>query len=357
MTLTAPAIVFERPRRAVVADIPVSDPGDDGLVVRTTLSAISTGTELKVWSGLSGHLGGELWYPLVPGYEGVGRVVRAGAAATGPFAGFAVGDRVMINEVRSYPRHCAAWGGQCALAVKDPRTSPAPFDPPVRIPDGVSDEEAVLAYLAAVAKKGVDKAAPRAGETVLVVGLGMIGLAWTQLARLAGARVIAADLHPGRLALGARFADAVIDAREGLVPQLERLTGGRRADLVAECSGNPAVVTSLCDCLRDGGWERDDDGGRIHLQGDYPAPLVLAPYQRWFTRNLRLSMTCAVRPGGKAEILALIAAGRLDLRTIAESPLVRRVGLADAPEAYPAIAASGGDILKVLVRWPEAGCA
>ena len=48
MTATAPAIVFERPRRAVVADIPIADPGDDGLVVRTTVSAIS-GTPRNDW--------------------------------------------------------------------------------------------------------------------------------------------------------------------------------------------------------------------------------------------------------------------------------------------------------------------
>lgn len=352
---TAPAIVIERPRQAVVADIPITPPGDDALVIRTTLSAISTGTEMKVWSGLSGSLGGELWYPLVPGYEGVGVVERVGAAVHGALAGFRPGERVMINEVRRYPQHCAAWGGQCALAVKDPRTAPSPFDHPARIPEAVSDEEAVLAYLAAVAEKGVAKARPAAGETVLVIGLGIIGLSWVQLARLAGATVIALDVHPGRLALGVRFAHAVIDPRAGhaaAVAELERLTGGRRADLVVECSGNPAVVADLPGYLRDGGWDGSDDGGRIHLQGDYPSPLVITPYQRWFTRNLRLSMSCAIRPGGKEAILALLAEGRLDLRSILASPMVERVALRDAPAAYPRIEAARGDILKVLVRWP-----
>lgn len=353
MPETAPAIVIERPRHAVVADIPITPPGDDAVVIRTTMSAISTGTELKVWSGLSGSLGGELWYPLIPGYEGVGRIERVGRAATGALARFKPGDRVMINEVRRYPQHCAAWGGQCGLAVKDPRTAPAPFDGPAAIPDAVSDEEAVLAYLAAVAEKGVVKAAPRAGETVVVVGLGLIGLSWVQLARLAGARVVAIDIHPERLALGARFAHEVIDPRGGdAVAQLERLTGGRRADLVVECSGNPAVVADLPGYLRDGGWDGIDDGGRIHLQGDYPAPLVITPYQRWFTRNLRLSMSCAIRPGGKEAVLALVAAGKLDLRTILASPMVERVALADAPAAYGRIEAARGGILKTLIAWP-----
>jgi 2-desacetyl-2-hydroxyethyl bacteriochlorophyllide A dehydrogenase len=352
MSETAPAIVIERPRQAVVKDIAITPPGDDAVVIRTTHSAISTGTEMKVWSGLSGSLGGELWYPLVPGYEGVGRVERVGRAVAGALAAFKKGDRVMINEVRRYPDHCAAWGGQCALAVKDPRTAPAPFDPPALIPDAVSDEEAVLAYLAAVAEKGVRKAAPQAGETVLVIGLGLIGLSWVQLARLAGARVIALDIHPERLALGARFAHEVIDPRGGdAIAQLERLTGGRRADLVVECSGNPAVVADLPGYLRDGGWDGSDDGGRIHLQADYPAPLVITPYQRWFTKNLRLSMTCAIRPGGKEAILGLLAAKKFDLRTILESPLMRRVRLADTPAAYGQVEAARGSILKTLIDW------
>ena len=352
MSETAAAIVFERPRQAVVKDIPITPPGDDAVVIRTTRSAISTGTEMKVWSGLSGSLGGELWYPLVPGYEGVGRVERVGRSVSAALARFKPGDRVMINEVRRYPDHCAAWGGQCALAIKDPRTAPSPFDPPALIPDAVSDEEAVLAYLAAVAEKGVRKAAPKAGETVLVIGLGLIGLSWVQLARLAGATVIALDLHPGRLALGARFAHEVIDPRTGdAVAQLERLTKGRRADLVVECSGNPAVIADLPGYLRDGGRDGIDDGGRIHLQGDYPTPIVISPYQRWFTRNLRLSMSCAIRPGGKETILGLLAEKKLDLRSLLDSPMLRRVRVADAPAAYPQIEAARGDIFKVLVDW------
>lgn len=63
-------------------------------------------------------------------------------------------------------------------------------------------------------------------------------------------------------------------------------------------------------------------------------------------------MTCAERPGGKETVLALVASGKLDLRTLLESPMTDRVQLADAPAAYPRIEAAHGDILKVLVKWP-----
>ncbi len=74
----AKAIVVERPSQAQVKEIALAPIDDDTIVVETKYSAISTGTELKVWSGLSGHLGGELWYPLIPGYEEVGEIVYVG---------------------------------------------------------------------------------------------------------------------------------------------------------------------------------------------------------------------------------------------------------------------------------------
>jgi len=344
----AKAIVVEKPKHAVVQEIPICPVDAETIVVETKYSAISTGTEMKVWGGLSGHLGGELWYPLVPGYEAVGEIVFVGDKVEG----FAVGERVMANEVRYYPEHCHAWGGQCGLIVKNPKTSPSPFDPPAKIPDNVSYQEAVAAYLAAVAKKGIDKVAPQPDETVLVIGMGLIGISAVQLAKLNGSRVIAMDINAKWLALAGKFTDECIDAhKDDPIAALESLTDGRRADVVIECSGNPAVVNGLPGYLRDGGWERDDDGGRIHLQGDYPDPLLISPYQKWFTKNLRLSMTCAIRPGGKEEILGLISEGKFDAKTILESDMTQEMPVDQAQAAYETVLKSRNDVFKILLQW------
>lgn len=345
---TANAVVIDRPGRAAFREIPLAPVDDDTIVVRTRLSAISTGTEMKVWAGLSGSLGGELWYPLVPGYEEVGEIVHLGKNVKG----WKLGERVMANEVRKYPEHCAAWGGQCALSIKNLKTAPAPFDSVARIPDSVSDSEAVTAYLAAVAKKGVDKAAPQEGETVVVVGMGLIGLSWVQLAKLRGARVIAVDVDARRLKLAEQFADGLIDSSRTSAPaELSRMTKGRRADLVVECSGQASVVSDLPDLLRDGGWTDGDDGGRIHLQADYPTPLVIAPYQKWFTKNLRLSMTCAIAPNGKREILDLIAAGKFDAKNLCQGEWTRTLAASEAQQGYEAIRDARGGIFKIFLNW------
>lgn len=347
---TAKAVVVERPGRAAIQEIRLPEIDDETVVVKTHYSGISTGTEMKVYLGLSGALGGALWYPLIPGYEEVGEVVHVGKNARPTPSGeqLKVGDRVMANEIYSYPDHCAAWGGQVEFAVNKPGTTPHPC---TKIPDGVSYQEAVVAYLASVAKKGVDKVGVQPGETVLVIGMGTVGLSAVQLARIAGAgKVFAMDISKPRLDLAKRYADEVIDPSAAApVEQIQELTDGRLVDVVIECSGRATVVRDCIDYLRDGGWDREDDGGRIHLQADYPPSeaVMLYPYQKWFVKNLRLSMTCAFLPGGKEEVLDLIAQGRFDAKGL----YTKEVPVAELPAAYEELRRSKGEILKILAKW------
>ncbi len=344
----AKAIVVSQPSHAEVKDISLCPVDEDTIVIKTEYSAISTGTELKVWSGLSGHLGGQLWYPLIPGYEEVGEIVWVGKNVKG----YQIGDRVMANEVRYYPNHCAAWGGQCGLAIKNKKTAPSPFDPPAKIPDNVSYQQAVLAYLAAVAEKGINKVKINVGETVLVIGMGMIGISAVQLAKLEGAKVIAMDINRKRLELAESFADEIIDARkDNPVKILQQMTNNRLADVIVECSGNPKVISELYQYLRNGGWTNDDDGGRIHLQGDYPYPIIINWYQPWFTKNMRISMTCAIRPGGKEKILKLMSEGKFRTDTILNSDMTLEMPVDDAQNAYKTLKESDGDIFKILLKW------
>ncbi|MFA5864721.1 MAG: zinc-binding dehydrogenase [Phycisphaerae bacterium] len=344
----AKAIVVEKPKLAVVKEISLAPVDEDTVVVRTMYSAISMGTEMKVWSGLSGALGGELWYPLVPGYEEVGEVIHIGKN----IKNLKVGDRVMANECRYFPEQCAAWGGQVGLVIKNQKTSSSPFDHCVKIPDNVSYPEAVLAYLAGVAHKGIMRVKPRPGQTVFVIGLGMVGISWVQLAKLAGCRVIAMDINDRRLKLGKNFADEVIDGKcYDPVDVLKKLTTDKLADVIAECSGDPNVVTSLYKYLKDGGWALTDEPGHIHLQADYPAPVIVAPYQNWFTKNMNMSLTCAIRPDSKEAILKLISEGKFDVKTLLKSELTVELPVDEAQKGYLMAHESKKDIFKVMLKW------
>ena len=86
----------------------------------------------------------QCYYPLVPGYETAGIVV---AKAPGARADLEIGDRVMINECRQYGDVCAAWGGGSEFTIKDSFTTNNQFDYSVKLPDNVTYEQGVLAYL------------------------------------------------------------------------------------------------------------------------------------------------------------------------------------------------------------------
>jgi len=249
----------------------------------------------------------------------------------------------MANEVRYYPDYFAAWGGQCEYAVKNPKTSPYLMDRPAKIPDNVSDQEAVAAYLACVAKKGIDMVGVNPGETVLVIGLGNIGLSAVQLAKIQGAgRVIAADIRDNRLKPAEKYTQYTLNlAPPEADKHLLDLNGGEKVDVVIECSGNPSAINPIPEYIK--------PGGRVHLQGQYRQPIVITGYARWNCSDLRISCSVAINPGGKEEILQLISEGKFDAKSLYDE----EYPVDDAPRAYEELEKNRYDILKILLNWEE----
>ena len=120
--------------------------------------------------------------PLALGYSSAGEILELGASVTG----FKVGDRV-----------ACAGGGYASHAeiVYVPRNLM------VKIPEGVSDEDAAFATIGAIALQGIRVADLRLGEKVVVIGLGLLGLLAVQLVKAAGCMVLGTDLNPDRVKL------------------------------------------------------------------------------------------------------------------------------------------------------------
>ena len=337
------AVVFRRPKEVEIKEIKLPEVDDETIVVKTKYSGISTGTEMAVYSGEASYEG--VWYPCVPGYEEVGEVVYVGKNAFKSNKGeeFKVGDRVMANEVRYYPDYMAAWGGQCEYAIKNLKTSPNLMDRPAKIPENVSYQEAVVTYLACVAKKGIDMVGINQGENVLVVGMGVIGLSAVQLSKIYKAgRVIAGDIRENRLKLASRYTEYLLDlSKPDAEKNLLDINDGKKVDVIIECSGNPSAVDNVFDYVR--------PGGRIHLQGQYRQPIVITRYSRWNCSDLKVSASIALNPGGKEEILKFISDGKFDAKNL----YTKECFIDKAPKAYKELENNKYDILKILFKWEE----
>jgi L-iditol 2-dehydrogenase len=125
----------------------------------------------------------------------------------------------------------------------------------VRIPDGVSFEQACFVEPVNTCLKGIQALRLRGGETVLAIGQGPIGIILSVLAKRTGATLITSDLHPGRLRIGASFGmEQTVDAsRTDVVAAVRELTEGRGADAVILAVGGNSLIRTAMDAARPGG--------------------------------------------------------------------------------------------------------
>ncbi len=338
------AIVMERPYQAAYRDIELTELTPDSIVCRTTMSSISSGTDMKTWRGQQHPE--QCWYPLVPGYENVGIIEEIGPDAK---TDLKVGDRVMINECRQFGDVCAAWGGNSGLVIKNKETAPSCFDYIVKIPNNVSDADAVLAYLACVPLKGAKRFNFVENETILVTGAGMIGISAIQILKILNpsATIICTDRSQYRCDIAKHYADHVFLTDGSEVAKIIEVTNGKKVDKLMECTGNSDIVGTLHKYIKDGGWDIEEPVAHIHLQGDYPETIVLDSWHRWFVKNCQITMSCALAPGCKEQILDWMSEGKFDTSHLP----VETWPAAKCHEAYQYKQAKGEDVFKVLFDW------
>ncbi len=162
------AVVMERPGRAMLSTLDLTDAGDEDVVVDIAYSGISAGTERLLWSGRMPDFPG-MGYPLVPGYESVGRVVEAGSRS-----GRIGGETVFVPGARCFGPVRGLFGGAAAqLVVPGGRALPI---------DETLGERGTLLALAATAAHAMADAAP----PDLVVGHGVLGRLLARLTLAAG---------------------------------------------------------------------------------------------------------------------------------------------------------------------------
>ncbi len=153
------AVVLQEPRQLGLQRLGLPTPGDSDVVVDVEWSGISTGTERLLWSGRMPHFPG-MGYPLVPGYESVGRVSWAG-----PCTKIRVGERVFVPGANCYGAIRGLFGGTASRVVlPESRTIPIGEDLGEK---GILFALGATAYHAAFSDKGV--------AADLIVGHGVLG--------------------------------------------------------------------------------------------------------------------------------------------------------------------------------------
>jgi L-iditol 2-dehydrogenase len=125
----------------------------------------------------------------------------------------------------------------------------------VRVPDGVSFDQACFVEPVNTCMKGIEALRLQPGEKVLTIGQGPIGIILSVLARRAGATLITSDLYAERLKMGSSFGlDLTIDASQAnVVERVRELTEGRGADAVILAVGGNSLIRTATDAARPGG--------------------------------------------------------------------------------------------------------
>lgn len=248
--------------------------------------------------------------PLPLGYCNVGKVVAVGKGVTE----FSVGDRVASN-------------GNHAEFVCVPKNLVA------KVPDNISDEEAAFTVIGSIGLEGVRLLQTQLGETIVVIGLGLIGLLAVQLLKANGCKVIGVDFDQQKVDMASRMGVTAINPQSGTnaVSFVQDFTSGIGADgvLITASTDSDSVIHEACEMSR--------KRGRIVLVG------VIGLNMRrddFYKKELSFQVSCSYGPGRYDEdyenrgidyplpyvrwtekrnfetILNLISSGSLDVRSL-----------------------------------------
>lgn len=355
-----------------LVNVPCPSPRPGNLLVRTSASVVSAGTErMLVEFGKASLLSkarqqpdkfrqvldkiktdgllptldsvlAKLDQPIPLGYSNAGVVLAVGEGVDS----FAVGDRVASN-------------GHHAEMVCVPENLCA------RIPDNVSDEAAAFTVIGSIALQGIRLAGPTLGEAFVVTGLGLVGLIAAQLLKAHGCRVLGIDLDPDRLAIARGFGVETVDLSLGEDPVAAGLafSRGRGVDgviITADTRSSEPVSHAARMCRK---------RGRIVLVGVTGLELSRADF---YEKELSFQVSCSYGPGrydpayeegGRdyplayvrwteqrnfEAVLDMLATGGLDVNPL----ILHRFQFERSEEAYRLLA-GGGKTLGIVLQYPQ----
>lgn len=352
------AAVFRGPYDIGVEDVPVPEVGKYEVILKVGASSICT-SDIHSYHGMP-----NAEYPRIPGHEVAGVAVNVGEGVKN----VKVGERLSPDEDTYTCGKCdyclADRSNLCSYRVGSLGSFgiPGGFAEYVRvpvapgglnlhkIPDNVSFEEASVNQTVAVSYHGVvDLGKVQAGDFVVVIGDGSIGLGAVAVAKALGANVLCSGHYADRLEVARKMgADYVVNAKqEDLTKRVMSLTSGKGADEVFECVGGNQVETAMQSV------QVAKTAGRFVNIGNYtnePRTLQMPDFYTWWWVNIeRKELECTGVRGSNRRIgatLKLISEGKINV----DPMITHALPLKDVKRGYELMDKKLENAIKVVLR-------
>ena len=325
-------------------EMPKPEIGPGELLVKVVASGIC-GSDVMEWYRIKKA-------PLVLGHEIAGDIVEVGEGESD----YKKGDRVFVSH--QVPcgecRYCQDDHESCCDTLRTTNFDPGGFSEYVRIPEinvqhgtyllpeEISYENGVFIEPLACVVRGQRFAEMEAGETVLVLGSGIVGLLHIKLAKAKGAsRVIATDITDFRLDAAKKAgADAVIDGREDVPAKVKELNGGRLVDAVI-------VSTGAVPAIQQGLRSVDSGGVILFFAPTDPGTDVPIPFNDLWREEITMVSSYAGCPEDIKEAIDLLKSGNVKVQDL----ITHRLGLADTQSGFQLVAKAEDSIKVIIEPW------
>ena len=335
------AAVYRRNDDVRIEEMPVPRPGPGEFLMRTVASGIC-GSDVMEWYRVKRA-------PCVLGHEVAGEVAGLGPGVEG----WKKGDRVFVSHhvPCNRCRRCLMGDHTACPTLHATNFDPGGFAEFIRVPainvrvgafklpDEVSDEEAVFIEPLGCVVRGQRAARIQPGMSVLVIGSGIAGLLHIQLAAALGAgRIFAVDIHPYRIEAARRLGAGVLPGGNELPSALRAANEGRLADRVILCAGAPPAVEASLRCA-------EEAGSVLLFAPPAPGQDYRVPLHELWGQQVALVSTYGAAPLDLAQAIELIRARRVDVGGM----VTHRLPLEAAQEGFRLVAEAGESIKVILL--------
>ena len=328
-------LIITGPRQTSFEEVEMPACPPDGLLIRARLTAVSIGTEIRVYRWIpvddeGKYLHGGMLFPDGPvenGYSMLAEVVEVGPQVTG----FAPGDRVFTSS--THKEYDAVPAGRA-----------------MKVPASLKDEHAVFLNIIGVGLIGLRDGKPGPGENIAVVGLGPIGLSALAYSVAFGFRTVALDFSAQRRAIATQMgADLALDPREeGAIQRVVEFCGGQGADVVLEAASSWKAIRLSMDIAR-------TDGSVVVVARHTDKPDYNPVGHPYLSKRLNMRTSYGYDPDGgrwdRARSLAMTLE-MLEKGSLPIDPMItHRFRWDELPDVYARLDRGDTEVVGAVIEW------